>query len=46
MDYWQRVRQAVGKETLIIPGGLQEIGESIQQTAESKLCIDCHMTWL
>ena len=46
MDDWQRMRQAVGKETLIIPGGLQEIGESIQQTAESKLCIDCPMAWL
>jgi 8-oxo-dGTP pyrophosphatase MutT (NUDIX family) len=63
LDYWQRIRQAVGKETLIlpgaagaithngkillvrhnllkkwqIPGGTQEIGESIQQTAEREI---------
>jgi len=63
MDYWQRIRQAVGKETLIlpgaagaitrhgkillvrhnlgnkwqIPGGLQELGESIQQTVEREI---------
>lgn len=63
MDYWQRIRQAVGKETVIIPsaagaiiqeskillvrhtlrkkwqipGGLQEIGESIQQTVQREI---------
>jgi ADP-ribose pyrophosphatase YjhB (NUDIX family) len=63
MDYWQRIRQAVGKEAIIIPsvagaivhegkillvrhnllkkwqipGGLQEIGESIQQTAQREI---------
>jgi ADP-ribose pyrophosphatase YjhB (NUDIX family) len=63
MDYWQRIRQAVGEETLIlpgaagaitqagkillvrhnllkkwqIPGGIQEIGESVQQTAEREI---------
>lgn len=63
MEYWRRIRQAVGKETVIIPGaagaivqegrillvrhhllkkwqipgGLQEIGESIQQTVEREI---------
>ncbi len=63
MDYWQSVRQAVGKETVIIPsaagaiihegkillvrhnllkkwqipGGLQEIGESVQQTVQREI---------
>ena len=63
MDYWQSIRQAVGKETVIIPsaagaiihegkillvrhnvlkkwqipGGLQEIGESIQQTVQREI---------
>ena len=63
MDYWQRIRQAVGTETLIlpcaagaiiqggkillvrhnllkkwqIPGGCQEIGESIQRTVEREI---------
>ena len=63
MDYWQRIRQAVGKETVIIPGatgavvfegkillvrhnllkkwqipgGVQEIGESIQQTVQREI---------
>lgn len=63
MDYWQSIRQAVGKETMIIPsaagaiihegkillvrhnvlkkwqipGGLQEIGESIQQTVQREI---------
>jgi 8-oxo-dGTP pyrophosphatase MutT (NUDIX family) len=63
MDYWQRIRQVVGKETLIIPGaagavtlagkillvrhnigrkwqipgGIQEVGEPIQQTAEREI---------
>jgi len=63
MDYWQRIRQVVGKETLIIPGavgavtqagkillvrhnigrkwqipgGIQEVGESVQQTAEREI---------
>ena len=63
MDYWQRIRQVVGKETLIIPGaagaiihegkillvrhdllkkwqvpgGMQEIGESIQQTVQREI---------
>ncbi len=63
MDYWHRIRQAVGKETLIlpgaagaitqdgkillvrhnllkkwqIPGGIQEIGESVQQTVEREI---------
>ena len=63
MDYWHRIRQAVGKETLIlpgaagaitqdgkillvrhnlikkwqIPGGVQEIGESVQQTVEREI---------
>ena len=63
MDYWHRIRQAVGKEALIlpgaagaitqdgkillvrhnlikkwqIPGGVQEIGESVQQTVEREI---------
>lgn len=63
MEYWQRIRQAVGKEAIIIPsaagaivhegkillvrhnllkkwqipGGLQEIGESIQQTVQREI---------
>jgi len=63
MDYWQRVRQMIGKETMIIPsaagaivhegkillvrhnllkkwqipGGLQEIGESLQQTVQREI---------
>jgi len=63
MEYWQHIRQAVGKGTVIIPsaagaivhedkillvrhnllkkwqipGGLQEIGESIQQTAQREI---------
>ena len=63
MDYWQSIRQAVGKETVIIPGaagaiiqegkillvrhnvlkkwqvpgGLQEIGESIQETIQREI---------
>lgn len=63
MDYWQSIRQAIGKETVIIPsavgaiihdgkillvrhnvlkkwqipGGLQEIGESIQQTVQREI---------
>jgi ADP-ribose pyrophosphatase YjhB (NUDIX family) len=63
MDYWQSIRQAVGKEPVIIPsaagaiihegkillvrhgalkkwqipGGLQEIGESIQQTVHREI---------
>ena len=63
MEYWQRIRQAVGKETVIIPsaagaiihegkillvrhnafkkwqipGGLQEIGESIHQTVQREI---------
>jgi len=63
MDYWRRIRDAVGKETVIIPsaagavihenkillvrhgllkkwqipGGLQEIGESIQQTVQREI---------
>jgi ADP-ribose pyrophosphatase YjhB (NUDIX family) len=63
MDYWQSIRQAVGKGTVIIPsaagaiihegkillvrhnvfrkwqipGGLQEIGESIQQTVQREI---------
>jgi 8-oxo-dGTP pyrophosphatase MutT (NUDIX family) len=63
MEYWQRIRQAVGKETVIIPsaagaiahdgkillvrhgllkkwqipGGLQEVGESIQQTLQREI---------
>jgi ADP-ribose pyrophosphatase YjhB (NUDIX family) len=63
MDYWHRIRQAVGKETVIIPGaagsithkgkillvrhnllkkwqipgGLQEIGESVQQTVQREI---------
>jgi 8-oxo-dGTP pyrophosphatase MutT (NUDIX family) len=63
MDYWQRIRQAVGHETVIlpgaagaitregkilvvrhkrlkrwqIPGGLQEIGESVQQTIQREI---------
>ncbi len=63
MDYWQKIRQAVGNETLImpgaagaisqdgkilliwnkglnkwqIPGGLQEVGETIQQTVQREV---------
>ena len=63
MDYWRRIRQAIGKETVIIPsaagaiihegkillvrhnllkkwqipGGLQEIGESVQETVEREI---------
>lgn len=63
MDYWKKLRQAVGKETLImpgaagaisqngkillirnkglnkwqIPGGLQEVGEPIQQTVQREI---------
>ena len=63
MEYWQRIRQAVGKEAVIIPsaagaivhegkillvrhnllkkwqipGGLQEIRESIQQTVQREI---------
>lgn len=63
MDYWHRIRQAIGKETVIIPGsagaivhkgkillvrhnllkkwqipgGLQEIGESVQQTVQREI---------
>jgi 8-oxo-dGTP pyrophosphatase MutT (NUDIX family) len=63
MDYWQRIRHAVGKENVIIPsaagaifhegkillvrhnalkkwqipGGLQEIGESVQQTVQREV---------
>jgi len=63
MDYWHRIRKAVGKETIIIPsaagaiiyegkillvrhnllkkwqipGGLQEVGESIQQTIQREI---------
>lgn len=63
MDYWQKLRQAVGTDTLIlsgaagailkdgkillarhsslkkwhIPGGLQEVGESIQQTVQREI---------
>ena|SRR6266498_5590693 len=63
MDYWRRIRQAVGKETVIIPGaagaiihegnillvrhnllkkwqipgGLQEVGESVQQTVQREI---------
>jgi ADP-ribose pyrophosphatase YjhB (NUDIX family) len=63
MEYWQRLRQAVGQDTLIIsgaagaivkdgkillarhgdfkkwhiPGGLQEVGESIEQTVRREI---------
>jgi len=63
MDYWHRIRQAIGKETVIIPsvagaiihegkillvrhnllkkwqipGGLQETGESIQETVKREI---------
>ena len=63
MDYWQRIRQAIGKDTVIIPsaagaiiqegkillvrhnvlrkwqipGSLQEVGESIQQTVQREI---------
>ena len=63
MDYWQRIRNAVGKETILIPsaagaivhkgkillvrhnqfkkwqipGGLQEVGESIPQTVQREI---------
>ena len=63
MDYWNRVRQLVGKETLIIPsaagaimkdgkmllvhhnllkkwqipGGIQEVGESVQETVKREI---------
>jgi ADP-ribose pyrophosphatase YjhB (NUDIX family) len=63
MDYWHRIRQAAGKETVIIPsaagaiihegkillvrhnllkkwqipGGLQEVGENVQQTAQREI---------
>jgi 8-oxo-dGTP pyrophosphatase MutT (NUDIX family) len=63
MEYWQRIRQAVGRETVIIPsaagaivhegrillvrhnllkkwqipGGLQEVGESLQQTVQREI---------
>lgn len=62
MDYWQKLRQSVGKDTLIltgaagaimnegkillvrqdtkkwhIPGGLQEVGESIEQTVQREI---------
>ncbi|MBI4769203.1 MAG: NUDIX domain-containing protein [Chloroflexi bacterium] len=63
MDYWHRLRQLAGKQTLIVPGaagaivhdgkvllvrhgllkkwqvpgGVQEVGESIQQTVEREI---------